>query len=1177
MVLLMLALAQGAEPCDDSLYWSHAPAPSPWYDDENCYVEHPLGEAFVYANQFYTFPDQNACAIGWFDGANCYVQPDRPGSFVLNDTFYTVPWASGGVQCPTGSWFDGANCYWIHAPGDHEAFIYDGGWYTTPGPSCADGIYDGANCYHGAPAAGSTAFVLGNGFYYSYDEVQSADALRHPVDTCGDSYDASDLDGCVNAHAPLRPSIERGISTPEADYHGLVHHTAQRNIQVTTWVDGCQPYAGTTTVGLGPALPVDDTTRSWPRSAVRAGDTVTLPYSRTSNDGRIALVKHRAFMAFRPDEVSYDDQAPGTSTFGWAPSIPKTVLGMSASSAVYHSTICDVSGGNVEPGVDLSQERNPRTCTWTEPGHAARTGDCYDLTLLYAPEGYSTPNDRWWMGSIDVTVFVSDPKTTSAATTVLPRMGGTTFTTAPLSDSTPNLASYRSELRSFWLDVDADGVQDPGEIWNGCDGGTCGSATLPAGPDRSGVRHESLDVFELTTTADGRLLILNAMDGLYYSYNSGTACHAEGFSRWLPLSHMPFDPDVAHLDLAKSGAVTGGFRDVTGNIVHDKHRFVGAYPWVDRQAKNLFFARTNPPRDGWVGQSGYPGHSPNESDDMDEINGKGVVVMGAWTQGKMVHLDNMLNPTDWGGVRSCESLLGNDSVKGGGAPLRAFDVSLYRDGEPLRVRPGASSLLGGPENQFNHLDGLSPTLPFDVVWRMSSNNGHTAEMAFDEYMRNDAFVVAHMNAAQKPQTLGGQPNVIPWDGFTPMSSGGDDFAVTENPHVQNASTASTAWDPTAVEGPTQLRLRGGARIEPVALGGVLGKGVYLDGRNDFIDMGYRNTGRADWSYSIWLDLRTIRPGDLRTVFHWADGSWLAMSETTLRASDGASGITQDIDISHLGLESGRYLHLSVDSFMDDSDRVLEVHLNGDPRPVGTLRFEPVCTWSCYEAGFSMDRAGGGWSWFVVGSYGGEGVPPTFRGWVDELRVYALTKRTAAFQDEVRCNLALGTLRRDPMRYQVEQGGRRAPELGFGPEWCEQLQLVSHDTPTEVGPQRGFGVCVDEVHRNGQSSTSLCARASFLGLAGKIPTAGSPRPDQSSNDFCLSCHSAGHAIDGLDISVLSPLPLNRECDGRRQPMDWIGVMGGAAPAPMLPGASSCSPGPNAWLADPWLDLFGKIEP
>jgi hypothetical protein len=156
---------------------------------------------------------------------------------------------------------------------------------------------------------------------------------------------------------------------------------------------------------------------------------------------------------------------------------------------------------------------------------------------------------------------------------------------------------------------------------------------------------------------------------------------------------------------------------------------------------------------------------------------------------------------------------------------------------------------------------------------------------------------------------------------------------------------------------------------------------------------------------------------------------------------------------------------------------------------------------------------------------------------------------------------------------------------YGRAWCEQVQLESHDTPLELGPQRDLGVCIDAVHRNPHSGTSDCARDDMLGLAGRVPHVGVPRADQSSNLFCLTCHNASHPIEGLRLTALTGTGTPRECDGRRQPMDWPGVAGGATTFPMMPGSSaSCDPtagsGANAawsWLADPWLDVSGKVVP
>ena len=89
-------------------------------------------------------------------------------------------------------------------------------------------------------------------------------------------------------------------------------------------------------------------------------------------------------------------------------------------------------------------------------------------------------------------------------------------------------------------------------------------------------------------------------------------------------------------------------------------------------------------------------------------------------------------------------------------------------------------------------------------------------------------------------------------------------------------------------------------------------------------------------------------------------------------------------------------------------------------------------------------------------------------------------------------------------------------------------------------------------------------------------AGTPRVDFSSNAFCNGCHVTNHPIPGLRPDALSDTGTLRECDGRRQPMDWPAVIGGAVmPTTTPPGSHAvCDPanlpganGGSARLSDP----------
>ena len=209
---------------------------------------------------------------------------------------------------------------------------------------------------------------------------------------------------------------------------------------------------------------------------------------------------------------------------------------------------------------------------------------------------------------------------------------------------------------------------------------------------------------------------------------------------------------------------------------------------------------------------------------------------------------------------------------------------------------------------------------------------------------------------------------------------------------------------------------------------------------------------------------------------------------------------------------------------------------------------------------------------LAGTFGGR---QGFRGWIDELRIYPmqdaeLNPNTSAGRawEEFQCNLALGTL--------VSDGRDR---------YCEQLQLESHATMLELGPQADMAAdCIGSIHRNPVLTAMSCLRKDQHGLVGMAAHAGSARPDLQSNDFCISCHRSGHPIAGLGLSALAadPSGLPRECDGRRQPMDWPAILSGAAPSGVTPAQSSTCPADatgstGAWNADLYFDIYSKWTP
>ncbi|MFY0565944.1 hypothetical protein ACN28E_19155 [Archangium lansingense] len=1091
------------------------------------------------------------------------------------------------------------------------------------------------------------------------------------VGTVPCSTDYSRIDDCYNEENPQRPSIFRELSAAWRPYQPSGLPPA---LLPSTLVGQVQPYPPFEYSWNGPRIP----------PAVDAdGAQQVLPYTRSTNDGRLSLRggcrgcgEGSTLVTFRPEvlgqDLRYDFAAKGAlfSQPGHQPGHHPFVYYNPLFSSLQtrnngffpdalHNTICEDSA----PAY-VSSNRNPVAChARYEAGSPFVTGDCYDISLVYGLTAAEASN-QWELRSVDVTVFVRNPKTLSAGERqggdtsgwglwiyprnpegelkslpqwVLPPFRPFNVHETPWNDlngnnptwtysgtnqinwarvlsshpsfkcydelqvsgpsgtisysypraSGPNVPKWcqffdRQSSRSrFQVEDDEDTVIGNGGYWNGIH-------TRPASGEQ-----KPFFLFEPTVTGDGRLLVLN-MEGLYYSY-SPDACRAQGWAHMKPISMMPVDPEVnSRYQIAKSqviGGVPQPFRDPMGNSIPFGVRNQGAYPWIDREGKNLFFAAKNNTHDGYYARqvlrremfgpnvstqtlSGPPQNDTQRADfNPDRSPAQAVTVLGAWTHGKAVILDNGLSITDLGGNRS-------NNLQ------HTFDLRLYA-GNDISLTPQGSSSIFSFENQLNHFDALRPTLPFDVVWNVQSNTQRTSEVAFDEYLNKQAFVVAHMNAPMRMDVSphGAQrAETFPKDGFVPMRNvwanvrSGDiaDFRFARNPLVQNAATTSATHGTEDLRGPGSLRLRGGARIEPIALGGVSGKGVWMDGVNDFMDMGYPvQASRRDWYLGIWLDSRQPFPNVPsgieqrtlpRTIFYFPDNSWIGLSAAKhpsgatwheLAVYNGATGSRYKVNLGSL-VQPGTFFHFGVKVFTQAGQRTLRFHVNGTP--VTTLTVAPT------DTGFKlMENTVNGWTWMTVSDPGPAFVPGhprlPFLGWVDELRVYALSAQDAQapWLDEHICNNALGTLV-DITTYTGESAHpalsalRNRADLypGFPTQLCEQMRLGSHVDPRDYPAQYGEHLCIDRVHKNPHADPSLasrCKRAQKLALP--VLQAASPRPDTSANTFCLTCHTSTAPLPGLRPGALTAGSGPRYQDPRRQPMNVPAVMGGIVP-PWLQG-------------------------
>ncbi|MCY1019114.1 hypothetical protein [Pyxidicoccus sp. MSG2] len=731
--------------------------------------------------------------------------------------------------------------------------------------------------------------------------------------------------------------------------------------------------------------------------------------------------------------------------------------------------------------------------------------------------------------------------------------------------------SYKS---SFQVEDDEDPVIGNGGTWNGVVGW--------------GTNEKPYALFEPATSGDGRLLIIN-MNGLYYAA-ADDVCRAASWGHFKPISMMPMDPVVnTRYEIAKSQVINGSpqnFRDTMGNAIPFGVRNQGAYPWLDREGKNLFFAAKNHPHDGYYARkvlredrfsplvqtdvaAGPPANDADRATfNPDRAPAQAVTVLGAWTHGKAIILDNGLSITD---------LAGNSEDHF----QRTYDLRLYA-GADVPLTPRGSSQIFSFENQLNHFDALRPTLPFDVVWNVQSNTQRNTQVAFDDYLNKRAFVVAHMNAAMRMDVSPYGPwraEAFPQDGFVPFrdvwayvrGGGVADFRFKRNPQAQNAATGHPLFGTDAPQAPGSLRLRGGARIEPVALGGVSGKGVWLDGRNDFMDMGYPVDGsRRDWVFSIWLDSRqdnTLRFGETlvrsvpRTIFYFSDNSWVGLVQVKdssgnvwheLAVYNGATSTSYTVNLGSL-VQAGRYFHFGMKIYTEAGQRTLAFYIDGT--------WHSTLTVSSRDVGFDpMYNSMNGWTWMTVGDPGPPFVPGQLRlpfyGWVDELRIYAVSSAEVrqTWTEELICNQALGTTvdlsQREPEVWHpaLERLRMRSSLYpGFRRSICEQMRLGSYVEPLDYPAQYGEHLCIDRVHKNPNPQPSLAARCMRSGMMGlPVLQAAVPRPDTSTNPFCLSCHTGTAPLPGLRPGALTAGSGSRFQDRRRQPMNVPAVMGGVVP-------------------------------
>ena len=768
-----------------------------------------------------------------------------------------------------------------------------------------------------------------------------------------------------------------------------------------------------------------------------------------------------------------------------------------------HVAVCDPVDGM--PGASP----NPYPCG---PGG---THDCYDFTLLTskAPLLIGPSIDLWGM---PIHVEVADPKTPSARL-VDASLG------APVR-------GVRIPLASEWTEP---AITLDGRLLTGRIGGAPRRWTHPE-TGRSVIRQYDLGYFMLPDDAP--------------------PCDVTGWTTFHPMSHAPFDPQL----VGRYGLASYPFRDTEGQPIEDGEDMGGTYPWVDREGKNVFMTGV-PGRIAVQSEEQFPRRcvTPGCEEWREPIDwDRGFLVAGAWTHGKLVHLDAMINNVDW-------ALPVN--------PAAHWMVSLYRDreGDDVEVRLGSgrvsvsgarreppgfsgnANILDSLQHLLNHREAVRTVTPRDVVWVMGTGVA-TDEVVFDDYLDPDAFIVSGMQGSIT-QFRGGDGATL---GF-PRYWNGQRFRV-ESPvrllpsllvlepgiedevHLQNAAT-SLSWNVP----PYGLVAAGEGRVEPAALGGVKGKGFWLDGEASIhyeVPAQERSVTDVDWYLGIFVDPRQVSDA-ARTLALFPDGTAIRLTRTSVQ-------------------------------YLAEGTRIREITLPRDAADGWThlglriARGNDVVT--LLHDGFALDRFDAGRPLFalppgelVLGQ--AEAPRRGFTGWIDELKVLAHD-----VNPEVACNHAFGTLVR------VEGDVGWASVAARYPVWAHDEVAAAAGDPSGSA----YACFTDYTDDHAAHLGNIPAGTAGLREAINFPegplVAGAPRPDSSANPFCTSCHHDG-GQNGLTVEALILDPSTpAELDPRRQPLQPPARVHGNVPAGWIGGGSGAgSPlealvaPPEGLLVDPWL--------
>ncbi len=811
-----------------------------------------------------------------------------------------------------------------------------------------------------------------------------------------------------------------------------------------------------------------------------------IPAHRTTNDGRITLsvessnasAENIVFFLNRPENLDthFDETsgiiAAGSGIIGPVYKFKRSYLFGSTDYTPIHRTLWDPTVNESADG----QSTNPYTLG---DGY-----DYYDLEFICLRRHEATRKHTWWKRPIRIKV--ANPKTPNAHIASIIHTGD------------PVISDELEASHSVWEPM----ITNDGHLVVG----------------RIGRQGHSF-----VNPITGEEEIISGVDTVYaYSETPGDIT---AWTNLIPLSFAPHDPRVNQ----RYGFAMHPFRDMEGQSIRPGQDWIGTYPWIDREGNNVFFYTTSAQLDE-LGVSRYP-NTDTAGNPVVPGNpwrkwfpNNGLAVAGLWTKGKIIMVDNLLNNTDYDdtGIAGAvnERLISlyapNSGVNGDETGI--IHVSAGRAKGGVGGGTKNTQIFGSLENIFHYHQNLAMTRPNDVVWRVS-NGKCTDEFAFDDYLYHDSFIVSHMTASVT--SLDGWRGNKYHDGWNY-----DDKAFTNPIRIANAGTAlPERWNvPTHGDAFSDWST---IRVEPVALGGIEGKGLWVDwgsGIKYEIPAQPQDVASSDWYFGLFIDPRFTNNSVMHKMLHFPDDSRLKLQGRRAIAYYKGEELLRTIPLPFTLPEKG-WSHIGVQ--LSPGAAEIELYLNG----------MLIDRWENTTGNSLFQLTEGD---LYVGAKQGLGADTGIRAWIDDFKVFG-----QRFNPEELANHARATLVGLSGAYTGDLEAIAAHYPAIAHTELTTL-LASNNKPTFTRYAPYYDYTRDKGAHLGNIPQGAAGLREYILMPEGPLGHDQPRPDSATNQFCLQCHSET-SFRGLGMDALSlDGSLAAATDPRRQPSQALPTLRGVIP-------------------------------